>query len=123
MIQWEDQIRLCESLVPADRHFSENQKKLVLKNVVASVVSLSTAKDQSDQHFSRSGQELTHEKYSKLLFSAATTYDAQVSSLLSQSSRKICVTEADYSYFSRDSISEVKEKIQTATLMHPLTIS
>ena len=48
ILNWQDQVRLYELLVDADRYFSENQKKVLLENAVASVKPLSYVKDQSD---------------------------------------------------------------------------
>ena len=62
----------------------------MIENSVASVGPLRDIKDQSDQNFSYSGRELTYEKYSVLLLSAATNYDITFSSSGSQISRKIC---------------------------------
>ena len=96
--------------MPTDSHFSENQKKILLENAVASVAPLRAIKDQSDQHLSHNRQELTYEQYSNLLLSAATNYDAQLSSSSGQSSRKVYITETDNFNFSRNSISEVTEE-------------
>ena len=61
--------------MPTNSHFSEHQKRIILENAVASVRIIRAIKDQSDQNFSHSGRELTHEKYSNLLLSAANKYD------------------------------------------------
>ena len=34
ILNWQDQVRLHESLVDADSYFSENQKKTLLENAV-----------------------------------------------------------------------------------------
>jgi hypothetical protein len=104
ILHWQDQIRLCDTLVPTDSHFSENQKRTMLENAVASVAPLRAIKDQHDQHFSHSGQELSYEQYSNLLLSAATNYGIQFSSSTTQSSRKVYVTESDNSNSFRDTI-------------------
>ena len=51
ILNWKDQVLLHESLVEADRYFSENQKKILLENAVASIKPLHSAKDQSDRLF------------------------------------------------------------------------
>ena len=51
MLHSQDQIPVHEILVPDDSHFSEHQKRIMLKNVVASVGPLRAIKYQSDQHF------------------------------------------------------------------------
>ena len=37
MLYWQDQTRVCETLVPTDSHFYEHQKRTMLENAVASV--------------------------------------------------------------------------------------
>ena len=85
----------------------------MLENEVASIGPLRAIKDQSNHQFLHSGRELTHEKYSNLLLSAATNYDMQFSSSGSQRSRKlyvIYVTESNNSNFYRNSISDFTEE-------------
>ena len=59
IFHWKDRIRLYETLVPTDSHFSEHYKNTMIGNSVASVFPLRSVKDQSDQYFSHSGKELT----------------------------------------------------------------
>ena len=63
MLHWQDQIRVHETLVPTDSHFSKHQKRIVLEKSVAFVGPLRSIKDQHDQNLSYSGRELTHEQY------------------------------------------------------------
>ena len=49
ILNWQDQVRLHESLVDAHSYFSENQKKILLENAVASDKTLRAVKDQADQ--------------------------------------------------------------------------
>ena len=76
----------------------------MLENALASVGTLRTIKDQTDQHFSHSGRELTYEQYSNLIMSAANNYDIKFSSSGIQSSRKVYVTDSNNNKISRDSI-------------------
>ena len=48
ILNWQDQVRLYEPLVDADKNYSENQKKILLENVVASVKHLHSIKDQAE---------------------------------------------------------------------------
>ena len=95
ILHWKDQIRVHETLVPTNSHFSEYQKRIMVKNEVDSVGTLRSIKDQSDQCSSQSGQELSYEKYSNLILLEATNYDIQFSSSGIQSSRKVDVTESN----------------------------
>ena len=49
ILHWQDQIQVCETLVPTDSHFSEHQITIMLENSVTSVVPLRAMKDQSDK--------------------------------------------------------------------------
>ena len=49
VLNWQDQVRIYESLVNYDIYFSDNQKKIFLENEVASVQPLLSIKDQDDQ--------------------------------------------------------------------------
>ena len=51
ILNWQDQVCLCESLVDNYSYFSENQKKILLQNSVDSVKSLRCVKDQANQLF------------------------------------------------------------------------
>ena len=45
ILHWQYQIRVHETLVTTDSHFSEHQKRIMLENVVASVEPLRNTKD------------------------------------------------------------------------------
>ena len=47
ILHWQDQIQVCETLVPTDSHFFEHQKRIMLENSVASVGPLRAINDQS----------------------------------------------------------------------------
>ena len=49
--------------MPTGSHSFENQKKMLLENEVASVITLRAIKDQADQCLSYGGQELTYDQY------------------------------------------------------------
>ena len=55
MLHWQDQTRLCESNIDSDSYFSENQKKILLENSVASVKPLRAVEDQDDHLFTQTG--------------------------------------------------------------------
>ena len=62
MFHWQDQIRVHETLVPTDSHFSENHKRIIFENEVYYFGSLRAIKDQYDHKFSHSGRELIHDQ-------------------------------------------------------------
>ena len=109
-MHWKYQIRLCESLVPTMSHFFENQKKMLLKNTVASVNPLRAIKGQADHHLTHSGQELNYDKCSNIILLESNNYDSQFSSSSSQSSIKVCKTKIGDAQLSHNSISEVTEE-------------
>ena len=109
ILNWQDQVRLCKLLVDADTYFSQNQKKIILENVITSVKPLCSFKDQSDRLFTYTGELLCYDQYNALLLSAATNYDSQFVSASSRSTRKVCNVELGGSNFEIDSPSEVTE--------------
>ena len=95
--------------MPDDRHFFEIQKKILLKNAIASSPPLRDVKDQANQHLTRSRQDLNYDQCSNLILSAATNQSMQFSPSGSQISRNVYVTESNNSDISRDSISDFTE--------------
>ena len=51
ILNCQEQFCLYESLLDTNNYFSENQKKILLENAVASVKPLRSIKDQADQMF------------------------------------------------------------------------
>ena len=92
-------MRLCESIVDSESCFSENQKKILLENSVASVNSLRAVEDQSDQLFTRTGKLLDYDQHTALLLSAATNYFSQFVSASSRNTRKVYNTKLGGSDF------------------------
>ena len=90
ILNWQDQVRLHESLVDADSYFSENQKKILLENVVSSVKPLRSVKCQADQLFAPACKLLDYDQHATLLLSEATNYDSNFVSSFTRSTRKIC---------------------------------
>ena len=88
MLNWQDQARFCELLVDPDGCFSENQMKILLENVVASVMPLRSVKYQHDQLFTHTGKILDFEVCVRLLLSASTGYDSQFASTSTRSTRR-----------------------------------
>jgi hypothetical protein len=76
VLNWVNQIRKYEAIVPASDHFSDGQKRSMLENAVATISELRAIKAQSDQHKTHTRKALTFEQYPALLISATTTYDA-----------------------------------------------
>jgi hypothetical protein len=50
VLNWVNQIRKYEAIVPASDHFSDGQKRSMLENAVATISELRAIKAQSDQH-------------------------------------------------------------------------
>ena len=89
ILNWQDQVRLYESLVDADSYFSENQNKIMLENAVASVKPLRSVKEQVDKMFTHACKLLDYDQHATLLLSAPTNYDLQFLSSSSRSTRKV----------------------------------
>ena len=82
-----------ESIVDHDSYFSEQQKKILLYNTVASVKPLSEVKDQADQLHVHTGKMLDYDQHSVLLLSAETGYDSQFVHASAKTTRKVHSTE------------------------------
>ena len=98
--------------MPDDRHFFEIQKKILLKNAIASSPPLRDVKDQANQHLTRSRQDLNYDQCSNLILSAATNYYSHFSSSSSQNSIKVFSTEIGETNLSHHSIFEAIEEIE-----------
>ena len=109
MLNWQDQVRLHESLVDEDSYFYENKKKMLLENAVTLVKSLHSVKDQADQMATHTGKTLDYDQHAGLLLSAATNYDLQFVSSSSTSTRKVYNSELECIDFVIDLPSEVTE--------------
>ena len=99
ILNWQDQVPLHESIVDADSYFSENQKKILLENAVASVKPLRSVKYQADQTFAHTGKLLDYDQHSTLLLSTATNYDLQFMSSSSRNTRNFYNAELGDSDF------------------------
>ena len=109
IMHWQDQTRQCESLVDDKSYFSDNQKKILLENTVASLQSLCATKDQAGQLQTHNGDVLEYDQYLNLLLSAANNHDNQFTPASSKTSRRTCNAEIDKSDFYPDSEYRVKD--------------
>ena len=81
-------------LMPIDL-FSENQKKMLLGNAVASVKPFPAIKNQANQLCTHTGKLLDHDKCATLMLSAATGYDSQFACASTRNTGKVCNTELE----------------------------
>jgi hypothetical protein len=58
VLNWVNQIRKYEAIVPVDDHFSDGQKRSMLENAVFSIPDLRAIKTQADQHATHTGTHL-----------------------------------------------------------------
>jgi hypothetical protein len=75
ILNWVNQIRKYEAIVPHTDHFSDGVKRSMLENAVANITDLRTVKAQADQHKTHTGKALSFTQYFSLLTSAAMTYN------------------------------------------------
>ena len=66
ILHWQEQVRLYESLAPADK-FKDTQKRTMLENAVAPVKALRAVKDQADQLKTHLKKDLDYKEYISLL--------------------------------------------------------
>jgi hypothetical protein len=77
IINWQNQVRLCEQHVLPGDIFSDNQNLVMLQNAVHKNDELCQVKNTADLLYAKSNDNLTYEEYASLLLSSATAYDAQ----------------------------------------------
>ena len=75
ILNWQNHIRLYETLVESSDHLYGVQNPTIIENVVEPITSLQTVKNQSDKFKTQTGTGLIYEKYSELLLSAETTHE------------------------------------------------
>ena len=76
ILNWQEQVRLYESMVEGDDCFSNGQKRSMLQNSGHSLKLLRAVKDMADQFKVRTGTHLSYEEYSNLLIPAAFNHNA-----------------------------------------------
>jgi hypothetical protein len=77
ILNWQDQLRKYQDLIPVKDHFSADLKRAMLENAVSQVPELRAIKTQADHAKTQSGKHLTYLQYCSLLASAAQQYDDQ----------------------------------------------
>jgi hypothetical protein len=77
ILNWQDQLRKYQDLIPVNDHFSADLKRAMLENAVSQVPELRPIKTQADHAKTQSGQHLTYLQYCSLLASAAQQFDDQ----------------------------------------------
>jgi hypothetical protein len=75
LLQWQDKLRQYEKLVKDNERFPTSIKRVMLENAVHPIAELCAIKNQADQLKTTRGTALTYEEYSRLLLSAAASYD------------------------------------------------
>jgi hypothetical protein len=78
ILQWQDKLRQYEKLVKDNKHFPASLKRVMLENALHPIAGLLTIKNQADQLKTTSGTALTYEEFSRLLLSAAASYDNEL---------------------------------------------
>jgi hypothetical protein len=77
ILNWQDQLRKYQDLIPTKDHFSADLKHVMLENAVSQAPELRAIKTQADHARTQSGQHLTYTQYCALLSYAAQQYDDQ----------------------------------------------
>jgi hypothetical protein len=78
LLHWSDQVRKYEDMVPKLDHFSEGQKRTMLKNAVHSISDLRQVQTQASHDKVRTGKAITFNQYTSLLLSASMVYDSSL---------------------------------------------
>jgi hypothetical protein len=77
ILNWQEQVRLYERLVPLSGHFSDEQKLSMLQTVVHPIQELRQVKATAALLKAHTKKHLDYEAYSTLLLPAATDYDSK----------------------------------------------
>jgi hypothetical protein len=77
ILNWQDQLRKYQDLIPVNDHFSADLKRAMLENAVSQVPELRAIKNQANHANTQSGQHLTYLQYCSLLASVAQQFDNQ----------------------------------------------
>jgi hypothetical protein len=78
ILQWQDKLRQYDKLVKDTERFPASIKRVMLENAVHPIAELRAVKNQADQLKTTSGTALTYEEYSRLVLSAAASYDTEL---------------------------------------------
>jgi hypothetical protein len=77
IINCQNQVHLYEKHVPPDDYFSDDQKRIMLKNEFNGIDELRQVKNTADQMSSTMGKALSHDIFITLIISATSAYDDQ----------------------------------------------
>ena len=75
ILNWKNQVRLCEKQVDPSDHFSPGQKRTMLENSVHNIKELRGVKTAADLDVAKGGTAITYDQYMALLIAAAQSYD------------------------------------------------
>jgi hypothetical protein len=112
ILQWQDKLRQYEKLVKDNQRFPASIQRVMLENAVHPIAELRAIKNQADQLKTTSGNALTYEEYSRLLLSAAASYDNK---LLPRARQNItpsrCLVYMQDLIDPRDSVSDTTDEV------------
>jgi hypothetical protein len=78
ILQWQDKLCQYNKRVQATERFPDSIKRVMLENAIHPISELCAVKNQADQLKTTSGTDLTYEEYSRLVLSAAASYDNEL---------------------------------------------
>jgi hypothetical protein len=78
ILQWQDKLQQYDKLVQVKERFLDPIKRVMLENAVHPVSELRAVENQADQLKTTSSTDLTYVEYSRLVLSAAASYDNEL---------------------------------------------
>jgi hypothetical protein len=87
ILNWQEQMRLYERLVPTTDHFSDGQKRTMLQTAIHALKELRQVKAKAAMLKVHHGKDIGYEGYIYLLLSTASDYDSK--NLVSKIKRQV----------------------------------
>ena len=87
ILNWQEQVRLYERLVPTSDHFSDGQKRVMLQTAVHPLQELRQVKATAEMLKVHHGKDIGYDAYVSLLLSTASDYDSK--NLINKGKRQV----------------------------------
>ena len=87
VLNWQEQVRLYERLVPLTDHFSDGQKRVMLQTAVHPLQELRQVKATAEMLKVHHGKDIDYDAYVSLLLSCASDYDSK--NIINKSKRQV----------------------------------
>ena len=115
VLNWQEQVRLYERLVPPSDHFSDGQKRVMLQTAVHPLQELRQVKVTAELLKVHHGKDIDYDAYVTLLVSTASDYDSK--NVINKSKRQVyqhdLVEQEDYEYINDTTQFDIDTPVDT----------